>query len=72
MNLSEWDRYDREQTLRLLKEIYDLVEARETPLEPSVWMHDKARLSEAHIEVLCSWTRSEQGRLLAESGGRKR
>lgn len=68
MNLSEWDQYDREEARHLLEEVCEMVETREMPLEPYVWMHAEARLTEADIEELCGWTRSERQRLLNESG----
>jgi hypothetical protein len=59
MNLSQWAQYDPEETVHLLEEMCELVEAGEMPLRPYLWMHEEAHLSEQDVKMICHWAQRE-------------
>ena len=59
MNLSNWAQYDQEERVHLLEEMCELVEAREMPLLPYLWMHEESHLDEQDIRTLCRWTQDQ-------------
>ena len=68
MNLSEWAQYDREETVDLLEEMCELVEAGEMPLRPYLWMHEEAHLSEQDDQMICRWAQREAQRITPGQG----
>ncbi|MDA2924509.1 heme-binding domain-containing protein [Acidobacteria bacterium AH-259-O06] len=66
INLSDWAQYDQEKQISLFEEICEIVEKGEMPLEPYLWMHDKAHLTQQDIRAICEWTMAEQKRLMSE------
>ena len=68
MNLSNWDQYDQEETVRLLEEMCKLVDSGEMPLRPYLWMHEEARLSEQDVQMICLWAQGEARRVTEGQG----
>ncbi len=67
MDLSLWDRYSPEQKRDLLAQIGAEVRGRQMPLPRYVLLHSEARLSDAEIQLIYDWTKSER-RALKKSG----
>jgi hypothetical protein len=55
-NYSEWRRYDRDESARLLKESCKMARAGTMPLDEYVRMHRSARLTSREIDALCAFT----------------
>ena len=54
-NYSDWARYDREDTARLIKNSCKFARERTMPLPSYMRMHPEARLSPQDVEALCMW-----------------
>jgi cytochrome c len=67
MDLSLWDRYSPDQKRDLLASIAAEVRGRQMPLPRYVLLHSEARLSDAEIQLIYDWTKSER-RALKKSG----
>lgn len=67
LNLSRWSQYSLVRKERALSEIANQVEDRDMPLAQYLWIHRKARLSDAEVDAIFSWTQSERSRLIAEA-----
>jgi cytochrome c len=67
MDLSLWDRYSPEQKRDLLASIGAEVRGRQMPLPRYVLLHSEARLSDADIQLIYDWTKSQR-RALKKSG----
>ena len=60
MDLSIWDQYSPEQKRGLLTSMGAEIRNRQMPLPRYLLLHSEARLSDADIQVLYEWTRSER------------
>ena len=69
MNLSTWAQYDQEETVHLLEEMCELVEAGEMPLLPYLWMHEESHMDEKEIRNLCEWTQDQLKQLRLDAQG---
>jgi cytochrome c len=67
MDLSQWDQYSPEQKEDLLARIGAEVRSRQMPLPRYVLLHSEAHLSDAEIQLIYQWTKSER-RALKKSG----
>jgi Haem-binding domain len=66
MNFSRWAHYNRFDRADLLDRACELAARGDMPLRPYRFMHREARLSEADIKALCTWSRDEAARLVEE------
>ena len=55
LNFSEWGVYSERRKDHKLKEIDELVEKGEMPLDSYLWIHGDARLSEQQTKQLVNW-----------------
>ncbi len=60
MNLSHWDDYSAEQKRDLLARMGSEVRNRRMPLPRYLILHPEARLSDADIQAIYKWTKSER------------
>lgn len=67
MDLSVWDRYSPDQKRELLASIAAEVRGRQMPLPRYLLLHSEARLSDADIQLIYDWTKSQR-RALKKSG----
>lgn len=58
LNFSEWSRYPGERQQELLKEICEKVSNREMPGAAYTRLHPSARLTNADMGEICTWTQS--------------
>ena len=58
LNFSRWDSYAADERAHLLEELWEEVEAGEMPLWFYVPLHPEAKLSEADLATLRTWTAS--------------
>jgi hypothetical protein len=63
MNLSHWDEYSPEKQSELLTRIAAAVRSRQMPLPRYLQVHPDARLSDADVDLLYQWARSERKRV---------
>lgn len=72
MNLSEWQQADSEKRSDLLAKIGSEAATGEMPVPQYLLLHPSARLTDAEIQAIYAWTRSERKRLRsqAESSGK--
>jgi hypothetical protein len=63
MNFSRWAEYSTDERIALLGEIQLMVETHLMPLPRYLWLHPGAKLSEADIDRLSTWTQMERNRL---------
>ena len=63
VNFSEWNEYSPGRLKSVLDNIYDQVYNHEMPLPQYRWMHPKARLTAAHVKMICDWAGGEEDRL---------
>jgi len=67
MNLSRWNGYPPERQQEILSEISGLVRNRVMPLPRYLLLHPEARLSDAEVDYLYQWAKSERKRLKTAS-----
>jgi cytochrome c551/c552 len=67
LNFSDWGKYSARQAENKLEEICGVVQAGAMPPRTYLVMHPQAKLSEAHVNALCTWTKTEQQRLTAQA-----
>ena len=65
MNLSQWPQYSLKRQERLLADIASVVKNREMPLPQYTLLHKEAKLSDAELDVLYRWARTERRRVKA-------
>ena len=58
LNFSEWGTYPADKQQRMLAEICKQVSEKEMPESTYTWMHPEAKLSDADIHSICTWTQS--------------
>jgi cytochrome c551/c552 len=67
LNLSEWDKLDRDRQDRKLRQICDEVSDGVMPLSSYVPMHPQSKLSDEDKKTLCDWTEAERARMSGQS-----
>jgi cytochrome c len=67
MNLSRWNGYPPERQQEILSEMSSLVRNRVMPLPRYLLLHPEARLSDAEVDYLYQWAKSERKRLKTET-----
>jgi len=65
MNLSRWNGYPPERQHEILSEMSTVVRNRVMPLPRYLLLHPVARLSDAEVDYLYQWAKSERKRLKA-------
>jgi cytochrome c len=60
MNLSHWEQFSAEQKRDLLARIGTELRSRQMPLPRYLVLHPEARLSDAEIQAIYEWTKSER------------
>ena len=63
MNLSRWPDYSVEEREKILSEVATVVKNGEMPLPQYTLMHPDAKLSEADVDQIYQWARTERRRL---------
>jgi hypothetical protein len=66
MNLSRWAEYSNEQKKDLLARIAAEVRSHEMPPARYIMLHPKARLSDAQVQEIYEWTKSQRRNLRSE------
>ena len=59
VNFSHWEEYSREQRFSFLDEIGEMVSSQSMPPSRYLLLHPEAKLSDADVEVLTHWARTE-------------
>jgi cytochrome c len=67
MNLSRWNGYPPERQQEILSEMSNLVRNRVMPLPRYLLLHPEARLSDAEVDYLYQWAKSERRRLQTDT-----
>ena len=67
LNLSRWNGYPPERQQEILSEMSNLVKKRVMPLPRYLLLHPEARLSDAEVDYLYQWAKSERKRLQTAS-----
>lgn len=60
LNFSEWTLYSIEEQEKLLLEMIEVLEKKEMPPKPYMWMHEEAKLDETTIEMMVNWAREKK------------
>ena len=66
-NMSKWDEYSLEQRQDILSEMAPLVRNRKMPMPKYLFLHPEAKLTDADVDLLYRWSRSERKRLKSEA-----
>jgi hypothetical protein len=66
-NMSKWDQYSLEERQDILTEMAPMVRNRKMPLPKYLLLHPEAKLSDADVDLLYRWSRSERKRTKSES-----
>jgi hypothetical protein len=66
-NMSKWDQYSLGERQDILSQMAPMVRNRKMPLPQYVMLHPEAKLSDADVELLYRWSRTERKRLKSES-----
>lgn len=64
LNFSEWGTLDKPDKIGVLSDICDEIESGKMPLKSYLLLHREAKLYEADVEMLCSWTELEALKIL--------
>jgi cytochrome c len=67
MNLSRWNGYPPERQQEILSQMSSLVRNRVMPLPRYLMLHPEARLSDAEVDYLYQWAKSERKRLQTDT-----
>jgi hypothetical protein len=65
LNLSTWGRYDARRQARKLEELCEEVEEGEMPLPKYLYLHPRAKLSDADKQRLCAWSSALRAQIVA-------
>ena len=65
-NMSKWDEYSLDQREDILSRMAPMVRNRKMPLPQYLFLHPEAKLTDADVDVLYRWSRSERKRLKSE------
>jgi hypothetical protein len=66
-NMSKWDQYSSEERQEILSQMAPMVRNRQMPLPKYLFLHPEAKLSDADVDLLYRWSRSERKRLKSGS-----
>ena len=66
-NMSKWDQYSPEEREDILTEMAPMVRNRKMPLPKYLFLHPEAKLSDADVDLLYRWSRSERKRIKSDS-----
>lgn len=66
-NMSKWDQYSIEDREQILSKIGPMVRNRKMPLPQYLFLHPQAKLSNADVDLIYQWSRSERKRLKSEA-----
>lgn len=58
LNFSEWAAYNKDQQAHVLKDIKEVLNEREMPLNSYLWIHKNAKLTENQYQILYDWANS--------------
>lgn len=67
-NMSRWERYSVEDREQSLSKIGSMVRNRKMPLPQYLFLHPEAKLSDADVDLIYRWSRSERKRMKSEAG----
>ena len=66
-NMSKWDQYSPEERQDILSEMAPMIRNRQMPLPKYLFLHPEAKLSDADVDLLYRWSRSERKRIKSEA-----
>ena len=55
LNFSTWSNYNSREKIKIYEEIREVLEKKEMPLKPYLWMHSEAKLSHKDLNNLFHW-----------------
>ena len=58
LNFSEWTTYNKDQKKHILKDIKEVLNEREMPLESYLLIHKDAKLTENQYQILYDWVKT--------------
>lgn len=70
MNLSRWQEYNGDKRQQLLSEVGVVVRSRKMPLPKYTLLHPGAKLTDAEVDRIYKWSRSERRRLRSVADGK--
>lgn len=62
-NMSKWDQYSSEERQEIFSQMAPMVRNRQMPLPKYLFLHPEAKLSDADVDLLYRWSRSERKRM---------
>jgi len=65
-NMSKWEQYSLEDREQILSKIGPMVRNRKMPLPQYLFLHPEAKLSDADVDLIYQWSRSERKRMKSE------
>jgi hypothetical protein len=69
LNLSEWGGYDKARAAEKLNEMCEQVKTGEMPDFKYTLIHRDAKLSDAEVQAICTWTTAERARVMGTGSG---
>lgn len=67
LNLSRWQQYDLESRIDLLTKIASEARSGEMPVKQYLFLHPKARLSDAEQQLIYDWAKAERRRIKSQA-----
>ena len=61
--MSKWDQYSSEERQEIFSQMAPMVRNRQMPLPKYLFLHPEAKLSDADVDLLYRWSRSERKRM---------
>jgi hypothetical protein len=62
-NMSKWEQYSIDDREHILSQIGPMVRNKQMPLPQYLFLHPEAKLSNADVDLLYQWSRTERKRL---------
>lgn len=62
-NMSKWEQYSIDDREHILSQIGPMVRNKQMPLPQYLFLHPEAKLSDADVDLLYQWSRTERKRL---------
>lgn len=63
LNFSTFGDYEAKKQHHKMEEMIEMLEDGQMPLRSYTWMHPEAKLSEAQVSELITWTRSQMAKI---------
>lgn len=60
LNFSDWILYDKEEQIKKLMDIAEVLQEHEMPPKPYLWLHEEAKISDTDRQLLLKWVEEKK------------